>query len=78
MNQCKECKDGKGFSKFYQLEENGAAKWYVWKTDCSGKLIKVLEEGTTEELYTHICSIIPQFMALCCTKRVQAEAYNKE
>ena len=78
MNQCEECKDGKGFTKSYQLEENGVTKWYVWKTDSSGKLIKVLEEGTTEELYTHICSLIPQFMARCYTKRMQAETYNKE
>ncbi|CAB3988658.1 Hypothetical predicted protein [Paramuricea clavata] len=78
MNQCEQCKDGKGFRNSYPLEENGDVKWYVWKTDSSNKLVKNVEEGTTEELYTHICSIIPHFMAHCFTKRMQAEAYNKE
>ncbi|CAB3977243.1 Hypothetical predicted protein [Paramuricea clavata] len=78
MNQCEQCKDGKGFRNSYPLEENGDIKWYVWKTDSSNKLVKNVEEGTAEELYTHICSIIPQFMAHCFTKRMQAEAYNKE
>ncbi|CAB4014894.1 Hypothetical predicted protein [Paramuricea clavata] len=78
MNQCEQCKDGKGFRNSYPLEENDDVKWYVWKTDSSNKLVKNVEEGTTEELYTHICSIIPQFMAHCFTKRMQAEAYNKE
>ena len=78
MNQWEQCKDGKDFGNSYPLEENGDVNWYVWKMDSSNKLVKVLEEATTEELYIHICSIIPQFMAHCITKRMQAETYNKE
>ena len=46
--------------------------------DDAGTLRKVSEEGTTDELYDHICNLIPQFLAHCYTKRMQAEAYNKE
>ena len=78
MNQCEKCKDGKGFTATCPLEETSTASWYTWKADSSGKLSKVLEDGITDELYNHICTLIPQFMAHCFTKRMQAEAYNKE
>lgn len=52
--------------------------WTVWKTDCDGKLGKVIQEGSTDDLMDHICSMIPKFMEHCFIKRKQAESYNRQ
>ena len=50
----------------------------MWRNDDAGKICKVVEEGTTEDLTSYICSIIPKFMEHCFVKRMQATSYNEE
>ncbi|PIK50917.1 putative transposon-derived Buster3 transposase-like protein-like [Apostichopus japonicus] len=50
----------------------------VWKADEDTRLFKLIEEGTTEELAEHICSLLLQFLQHCYMKRHQASSYNTE
>ena len=60
------------------MDEASDVTWHVWKNDSDGRLAKVVEEGTTDELQHYICSILPQFMEHCYIKREQATAYKLE
>ncbi|KAJ4428237.1 hypothetical protein ANN_24254 [Periplaneta americana] len=50
--------------------------WFMWKSDQSERIHKVLEEGCTTELVGYICSIISQFIEHCYIKRHQAQCYR--
>ena len=77
LNQCSKCKDGAGFKANFTYETSSAS-WYVWRPASDTRLIKTLEEGTTEELAEYIRTIIPQFLQHCFVKRHQAASYNEE
>jgi len=79
LNECELCKDGKKFRSVYTLDEISAqASWFIWKNDDEGRLIKSVEEGSSDELLEYICTLIPQFVEHCFVKRRQATAFNAE
>ena len=78
VNECDTCKDGSIFNRLFFSEEAVMTTWYAWKKDESGKVCKVMEEGTTQELREYICLILPQFLEHCYIKRQQAAMYQEE
>lgn len=52
--------------------------WHVWRNDSGERLLKVVDEGTTDDLRSYIASITPQFSEHCHTKQEQAAAYKQE
>lgn len=80
VNDCDLCKDGMGFSSRYPLDtfSEESCSWYVWKVAEDGVMTKCVEEGTTEDLYMYLKSLIPQFVEHCHVKQVQAAAYQEE
>lgn len=80
LNECHACKDADIFKTKYKLDNTSesATTWYVWKSDQDNKLCKAVEEGTTEDLFNHISSLVPQFLRHCFIKRMQAEYYQKQ
>jgi hypothetical protein len=38
----------------------------------------MVKEGATDDLFNHLCSILPAFLQHCHVKRNQADSYNKE
>ena len=73
MNECNECKDGKGFqTKCRDMLSEVAAdfcSWFIWKNDEDGKLAKVCEEGSIDELVEYFSGILPQFLQHIYYKR---------
>ena len=51
---------------------------YKLSNDADGKLCKMVKEGTSNNLFSHICAILPVSLQHCFTKRTQAESYQKE
>ena len=43
-----------------------------------GSLTKSEEGGFTDDLFDHICSMLPNFLEHCYVKRNQADSYNEE
>ena len=78
FNRCPTCSDAKLARGIFLLEESKAATWYVWGKDGDDKLCKMVKEGTTDDLFDHLCSILPEFLQHCHVKRNQADSYNKE
>ena len=79
MNNCTDCKDGQGFRNSYQVPDQCSdISWYVWKYDNEGKLVKSLEEGSTDDLRFYIITLIPQFLQHCYTKREQSKVYKQQ
>jgi len=80
MNECNECKDGKGFqTKCRDMLSEVAAdfcSWFIWKNDEDGKLAKVCEEGSIDELVEYFSGILPQFLQHTYYKREQAASYQ--
>lgn len=77
FNECSSCKDGAGFRENFTYE-TAEATWYVWKSAEDSRLIKSVEEGTTDELAEFISSLLPQFLEHCYVKRQQAAFYNED
>ena len=78
LNECDKCKDGKVFKAMTEMDSDDAVTWFVWKNDANDRLCKMVEEGTTDDLRGHICTILPQFMEHCFVKRQQALANKHE
>ena len=80
FNKCQNCKDAQLLRRKFPPEqrESSNVTWHVWGNDADGKLCKMVKEGTSDELFAHICAILPEFLQHCCTKRSQAESYQKE
>ena len=78
FNWCATCRDAKLLKSMFSLEESIAITWYVWGKDGEGKLCKMVKEGTTDDLFDHLCSIPPEFLRHCHVKRNQADSYNRE
>ena len=80
LNECHACKDADIFKTKYKLDNTSesATTWYVWKSDQDNKLCKAVEEGTTQDLFNHISSLVPQSLRHCFIKRMQAEYYQKQ
>ena len=38
----------------------------------------MVKEGTTDDLFDYLCSILPEFLRHCHVKRHQADSYNQE
>ena len=78
FNRCPTCSDAKLLRSTFSLEESKTTTWYVWGKDADGKLCKMIKEGTTDDLFDHICLTLPAFLQHCYVKRNQANSYNKE
>ena len=80
LNKCGSCSDGRGFQRRYKLgeDDNKPVTWYVWKQTESEQLTKVLEDGTTADLFEHVKTLLPQFLKHCFVKRAQSEQYQIE
>lgn len=70
--------DGQVLPKVYSCEESADVTWMVWKADEDGRMMKVEENGTTEELLDHIKKILPHFLEHCFFKREQAASCNAQ
>ena len=44
----------------------------------NGRMAKIQETGTIEDLYNYICSISPKFIQHCYIKRQQAKKYEED
>ena len=80
LNECSECQDAGGFKKNYTFDEasDESVTWYMWKKGEDNRIMKVVEEGTIDELQVHICDMIPRFLEHCFVKRAQAASYNQD
>ena len=72
--------DGRGFQRRYKLgkDNNKPVTGYVSKQTESERLTKVVEDGTTTDLFEHDKALLPQFLENCFVKRVQSEQYQIE
>ncbi|KAJ4444344.1 hypothetical protein ANN_06136, partial [Periplaneta americana] len=52
-------------------------KWFVWK-ECEGRLLKVEEGGTLQDLIDYLVAIGPQFLQHCHIKREQSGTYQQQ
>jgi hypothetical protein len=80
FNQCPNCQDAK-LLQSKLLPEHGEScdvTWNVWANDADGKICKMVKEGTSDDLFSHICAILPEFLQHSYIKRNQAESYQKE
>ena len=77
-NECPHCCDGKRFHAIFDesVVDEVEVNWFVWETGAEKQLMKVCKEGTTEDLRSHIVSMIPSFLLHTHTKREQAASYN--
>ena len=66
------------FTAMTDMDDATEVAWYVWKNDSDERLLKVVEEGTTDGLRTYISSILSQFMKHCYSKQEQVAAYKLE
>ena len=78
LNHCAKCSNAKILYQKYSLKESHTVVWYEWRKDKDGCLNKVEQEGLTDDLFQHICSMLPRFLEHCYVKRNQAESYNEE
>ena len=78
LNGCEKCSNAKILCQKYSLKESHTVVWYEWRKDKDGCLNKVEQEGLTDDLFQHICSMLPRFLEHCYVKRNQAESYNEE
>ena len=80
LNKCASCSDGRGLQRKYKLgeDDNNPVTWYVWKQTEREWLIKVVEDGTTADLFEHVKTLLPQFLEHCFVKRTQSEQYQIE
>ena len=78
LNRCEKCSNAKIHSQKYSLKESHAVVWYEWRKDKDGCLNKVEREGLTDDLFQHICFMLPRFLKHCYVKRNQTESYNEE
>ncbi|CAB3978921.1 Hypothetical predicted protein [Paramuricea clavata] len=76
-----------GFPKYEHTLPNelvcAAATEDCWFKQCpnckdDGKLCKIVKEGTSDDLFSHLCAILPEFLQHSYTKRNQAESYHNE
>jgi hypothetical protein len=68
FNRCPTCSDAKLVRGMFLLEESKAVTWYGGK-DGDDKLCKMVKEGTTDDLFDHLCSILPEFLQHCHVKK---------
>ena len=73
FNRCPTCSDAKLARGMFLLEESKAVTWYVWGKDGDNKLCKMVKEGTIDDLFDHLCSILLEFLQHCHVKRNQAD-----
>ena len=78
LNACDNCKDAQVLRQNYDLELSQPVSWYEWRRDENGSPAKVENEGFANDLFNHICLMLPQFFEHCYVKRNQAESYNEE
>ena len=78
FNKCFTCKDAKVFRSKFSLAESQPVTWYVWRKNTDGRLCKMVEEGTTDDLFDHISLMLPKFLEHCYVKRSQANSYAIE
>ena len=70
--------DGCGFEEKYPLPDtvnNLPAKWMKWQ-EANGRLAKLENKGTVQDLYDHICTMSEKFLAHCRIKRLQSKQYE--
>ena len=70
--------DSCGFEAIYPLPDtvkNFPAKWMTWQ-EANGRLSKLENIGTVQDLYDHICSMTTKFLPHCHIKRLQAKQYE--
>ena len=80
LNKCASCSDVRGFQRRYKPgeDDNKPVTWYVWKQTESEQLPKVVEDGTTADIFEHVKTLLPQFLEHCFVKRAQSEQYQIE
>ena len=78
FNECPTCKDAKMLRSMFSFEEVEPVTWHFWKKDGDDKLCKMVMEGTTDDLFNHICSELPAFLKHCYIKRCRAKSYQME
>ena len=72
--------NGCGFAAKYSLPDNvkdSRAIWMRWQEN-NGRMAKMQEPGTIEDLYNYICSMAPKFMQHTYIKRQQAKKYEED
>ena len=80
FNKCPNCKDAQLLRRKFLPEqvESSTVTWHVWGNDADGKLCKMVKEGTSNDLFSHVCAVLAVFLQHCFTKRTQAESCLKE
>ena len=72
--------NGCGFAAKYSLPDNvkdSRATWMQWQEN-NGRMAKIQESGTLEDLYNYICCMSQKFMRHCFVKRQQARKYEED
>ncbi len=72
--------NGCGFAAKYSLPDNvkdSRATWMQWQEN-NGRMVKMQETGTIEDLYNYICPMTPKFMQHSYIKRQQAKKYEED
>lgn len=86
FGQCDNCSNSKMFKLSYshiiEDEEATHATWHVWKTESTGgkdgQIVKVVEDGMSDELFNYIEGLVPQFLEHSFVKRKQAQTYKEQ
>ena len=78
FNECRVCYDGKRFLSMYNeaFNEVHEVTWCEWENNDQNRPVKVLMEGTTDDLRDHIITMYLSFIMHAYTKREQSASYN--